>query len=293
MRQAVQRVITRGAACPAAWAGLAIVGAVCAMAIVGLFVGSASVDAQSTALSARIAAWKSADGTVELCLDLRDAVVGETRQCPGRRHLTFARAPQERWLRTNGIRVAPEVSIWVRARRVGECLDLGLGVSIEGQSRGFRARSWSWDWPSVATDRWQRTSTIQLQLPVAPHPELWTSEAGIAPGAQRLQVGRRAPEFRLPRLGGDEDALVPLSAAMSVRGEITLIVFWSSWAPFSDQTLTTLQGLRTTRDDLQVITVNVYEDSDDTGLPFAQRHSPTLLHLVDESGSVAQHYRVD
>ena len=275
---------------------LSVIGSI---AFLILFVSSPSIDAQSSSLSVRIAAWKSADGVVELCVDLRDATVGEVRQCPRRRQLTFARATEQRWLRSRSIEIAPEVSLWVRARRVGQRLDLGLGVSIEGEARGVRARSWVLDWPTAEVDRWLRTSSIALRLPVAPHPELWTSEAGVAAGAQRLEVGRRAPEFRLPRLGDFEDSLVSLTAAMSngtgrSRDErVTVIVFWASWAPRGDATLTMLDQLMTSRDDLLMIAVNVYEEAEGAGATFAQRYGPTLLHLVDETASVAQHFRVD
>ena len=260
---------------------------------IALFATSSSVDAQSATLSARIASWESADGTVELCLDLRDAVAGETRQCPRQRRLTFAQAPEGRWLRSRSIRIAPEVVVWIRARRVEQQLDLGLGVSIEGEARAVRGRSWSLNWETTPIDRWLRTTAIRLDLPVAPYPELWTTEAGIAAGAQRLQIGRRAPEFRLPRLGGPEDSLVSLSAARSGDPKSTLLVFWSSWSPFSDQTLTTLANLQANRDDLRVIGINVYEEAEDQGATFARRYGSLLDHLVDESGSVAQHYRVD
>ncbi|MYA02643.1 MAG: TlpA family protein disulfide reductase [Chloroflexi bacterium] len=272
---------------------LAVSAPILAVAALLLFAGSSRADAQDASLSVSLATWKSADGTIELCIGLRDAAVGETRQCPDRRLLTFARAPEFRWLRSRSIDVAPEVELWIRARRVGQRLDLGLGVSIEGVRRGLRARSWSLDWPATPVDQWRETSEISLQLPVAPYPDLWDTPAGIVPGAKRLQMDTVAPEFRLPRLGADDDVLVSLSSTRSADVRLTLIVFWASWAPLVGETLTVLSNLAERQGDILVIGVNVYEVGEGAGQKFAQRFAAGLLHLSDVDGSVAQHYRVD
>ena len=272
---------------------LAVLAPLLAVAALFLFAGSSQADAQDASLSVSLATWKSAAGTIELCIDLRDATVGETRQCPQRRLLTFARTQENRWLRSRSIAVAPEVELWVRARRVGQRLDLGLGVSIEGARRGLRARAWSLDWLATPVDRWQETSTISLQLPAAPHPELWDAPAGIAVGARRLQMDTAAPEFRLPELGGDDDTLVALSSTRSADHRITVIVFWASWAPLVGETLTVLSNLAEREDDVLVLGVNVYEVREGAGQMFAQQYAANLLHLSDVDGSVAHHYRVD
>ena len=272
---------------------LAVSAPIVALAALILLAGSSRADAQDASLSVSLASWKSADGTIELCIDLRDAAVGDTRQCPQRRQLTFARAPDARWLRSRSIAVAPEVELWVRARRVGQRLDLGLGYSIEGARRGLRARSWSIDWPSAPVDQWQTTSEIPLRLPVAPHPELWDTPAGIVAGAKRLQMGTPAPEFRLPELGADDESLLSLSSIRSPDQRVTLIVFWASWAPLVGETLSVLGDLAQREDNIQVIGINVYETSPGAGPAFAERFGVNLLHLADLDGSVAQHYRVD
>jgi len=272
---------------------LAVLAPIVAVATLFLFAGSSHADAQNASLSVSLATWKSTAGTIELCIDLRDAAVGETRQCPQRRLLTFARTGENRWLRSRSIAVAPEVEVWVRARRVGQRLDLGLGVSIEGVRRGLRARSWSLDWPATPVDQWRETSAISLQLPVAPHPELWNAPAGIAVGARRLQMGTAAPEFRLPELGREDGTLRALSSTRSADHRITVIVFWASWAPFVGETLTVLSNLAEREEDVFVLGVNVYEVRAGAGQMFAQEHASNLLHLSDVDGSVARHYRVD
>ena len=270
-----------------------IVVLIAAAASIALFETSADAEAQEFSLEARVATWMSSDGVLELCFDLRDAIAGETRLCPDRRMLRVARAPENRWLRTHSTQIGPETGVWIRVRRLGERLELGLALTVEGRARGIRRTGWVLDWASTPTEQWQRTSTVPLQLPVAPHPELWQSEAGIAVGARRLEVGRTAPEFILPRLGGADDSLISLSAARAGGERLTLIVFWSSWAPLVGETLSVLGDLAVSEPDVRVIGINVYEVDPEAGEAFIRNFGTGLLHLVDVDGSVAQHYRVD
>ncbi len=266
---------------------------IAAAATLALFQSNTDAEAQEFSLDASVATWMSSDGVLELCFDLRDAIAGETRQCPDRRMLRVERAPENRWLRTSTVHIGPETGVWIRVRRVGERLDLGLALTIEGRARGIRRTSWFLDWASTPTDQWQQTSTVPLQLPAAPHPELWQSEAGIAVGARRLEVGKAAPEFLLPRLGSTTDELTSLSDARAGAKQLTLIVFWSSWAPLVGETLSVLGDLAVSEPDVRVIGINVYEVNDEAGEAFIQNFGTGLLHLDDADGSVAQHYRVD
>ena len=258
-----------------------------------LLASLSTAQGQESSLRTNVTIWKSDAGVGELCIDLRDAVAGETRQCPGSRRLTFERAPQNQWLRSRAIHIAPEVSVWVRARRVGGRVDLGLGLSIEGVARGVRSRSWALDWETIPVNRWVQTSTVILQLPVAPHAELWPPKLGIVAGAPRLEVGKEAPEFKLPVLkNGDGDALA-LSDIRTGDEQLTLIVFWASWAPFVGETLSVLGDLAARESSVLVIGINVYEVTDGAGKDFVSNYGTDLIHLVDTEGSVAQHYRVD
>ena len=266
---------------------------IAAAAALALYESNADAEAQEFSIEARIATWMSSDGILELCFDLRDPLAGETRLCPERRMLRVARAPENRWLRTRTADIGPETGIWIRVRRLGEQLELGLALTAEGRARGIRRTSWVLDWASVPTEQWQRTSTVPLRLPAAPHPELWQSEAGIAIGARRLEVGRTAPEFLLPRLGGDEDSLISLSEARTGAERLTLIVFWSSWAPLVGETFSLLGDLADSEPGVRIIGINVYEVEPGAGQDFIQNDGAGLLHLVDLDGSVAHHYRVD
>jgi len=267
--------------------------AVVAVAIVAAWTSLGSVRAQESSLQVGIAVWISDEGVAEICVDLRDTVAGHTRQCPERRRLSFERAPEGRWLRSADLQIAPEVSIYARAQRRGGAINLGLGVTIEGATRGLRAAAWRFDWQSAPPSQWISTSMLPLQLPVAPHPELWPPASGMAPGAHRLEVGKPAPDFLLPALGDSDESLVSLSGVREGADRLTLIVFWASWAPFVDETLIALAELAQREDDVLVIGVNVYEAEEGAGEAFVQRTGSSLLHLVDTSGAVAQHYRVD
>ena len=258
-----------------------------------LLASLSTAQGQESSLRANVTIWKSDAGVGELCIDLRDAVAGETRQCPGLRRLTFERAPQNRWLRSRSINIAPEVSLWVRARLTGSRVDLGLGLSIEGVARGVRSQSWAFDWETIPLERWVQTSTVILQLPVAPHPELWPPKLGIVAGAPRLEVGKEAPEFKLRVLNNGVGDALALSDIRTGDEQLTLIVFWASWAPFVGETLSVLGDLAARESSVLVIGINVYEVTDGAGKDFVSNYGTDLIHLVDTEGSVAQHYRVD
>ncbi len=270
---------------------LAISAAACLLT--AAFVLPSSASAQDASLRVSVAAWKMDTGVFELCFDLHDTATGTTRLCPDLRVLNVAAATEHRWFRSRGLDIAPEVSVWVRARRVGERLDFGLGVREDGRSRGVRARSWSVDWQQQAVNRWLRTSSVALTLQASPYPRLWVTEAGLVNGAQRLEVDQLAPEFVLPRLGRDPESLISLSEAREGSEPFTLLMFWSSWAPYAVETLTELQEIAAQSAEVRAVTVNVYEVGDGAAEQFVREHGLRMLHLVDEDGAVARHYRVD
>ena len=259
-----------------------------------------SVNAQERSLRVNMAIWIPDASNAELCIDLRDSLDRQTRRCPDANRLNVPRAPEGRWLRSADLQIAPEVAIYARARRSGELVDFGLGVVIEGEARGIRGRTWRLEWGAAAPNRWTLSSTITLRLPVAPFPELWSLSSGIAAGAPRLELGRAAPDFALPALTPDSDAdtssgdsLIPLFGVRADGEQITVIVFWSSWAPRAGETLRTVSDLAARDGDLRALGVNVYEIEEGAGQAFAREHGGGILHLADATGEVARHYRVD
>ncbi|MYB20940.1 MAG: TlpA family protein disulfide reductase [Chloroflexi bacterium] len=262
-------------------------------ALFGALVPLAPARGQETSLRVNVAIWVSDQGTAEFCVELHDTTAGSTRQCPDRRRLTLSQAPQGRWLRSNDLSIAPEVSIYARANLSGSQLRYGLGVRVEGIARGLRAHDWVVNLETAEPNRWITSSTIRLSLPVAPHPELWPPVSGMVPGAHRLEVGEPAPDFLLPALGDSDESLVSLSSVREDADQLTLIMFWASWAPFVDETLSVLAELAEREDDVLIIGVNVYETEAGAAEDFVHRTGSNLLHLVDSNGAVAQHYRVD
>ena len=246
-----------------------------------------------SAVEVRAVVRLQAGDVAELCLDLRDPAQGEMRLCPNRRFLNVANARDGQWLRSHSVSIEPEMSLWVRARRDGGLLDLGIGTTLEGESRGLRRSTWRWNWSEAVTDRWTRTSAVELELLAPTHPELWEPSPGIALNTQRLQINQPAPNFSLLPLDGSSDDLVSLNAARSRADGATLIVFWSSWAPYATDTLSVLTGLTSTDPDILVIGVNVYDSSANTARRMASAYGSGLLHLVDHEGVVAEHYRID
>ena len=276
---------------PLAWTLLALTAVGFGLLAAALFHSPAG--AQEPSMRASVATWKDADGIIELCIDLHDEARGDTRICPDLRRLNVAAAAERRWFRSRAVEIAPSVSLWVRARRVGDRLDFGLGIRSDGRSRGLRAATWFFDWRQRPENRWQGSSSILLPVSVTPYSRLWATSAGMLSDAAQLAPGRPAPEFALPRLGEDPETLVSLFDALGGGARHTLLVFWASWAPHVEETLTTLSELAVESSEVRVIAINVYEPSQRAAQQFARDHGARILHLVDESGSVAQHYRVD
>ncbi len=248
----------------------------------------------SSQLSVRVAMRMSAEGVAEFCIDLRDAAA-ETRLCPGQRSLLVERAPQSRWMRSRSVFFGPELSLWVRARREGDHLRVGLGIKMGDEARNLRRTSWSFEWRRAPRDLWQRTTARTVELPAEPHPELWDQAAKIVSESRRLELDQPAPEFRLPRLDAEHDRLVSLSDARNADegGVAVILVFWSSWAPYASETLLMLGELAQDDPDLRVVGINVYESSLQVAAEFAAQYGDGMLHLSDAHGAVAEHYRVD
>ena len=238
------------------------------------------------ALAARIAALRSDDDTVRFCVELSDGQ--SERVCPQRQRLRFADAPDGRWLASEWFFIAPETSLRIRARRVGERLEFGLQLNADGERETLLPRLRFLTWAGVPVGRWLRSSTVELRLPASPHWEL--SGSGVAPGASRLELNRPAPEFRLQTLGS-ERRLVALSE-LRTPGAPTVIVFWASWAPYAAETLITLEQLAAQRA-LTLIAINVYETPREAEAALTDGRAALAHHLHDAGGAVARHYRVD
>ena len=257
------------------------------LALIGLIVPAAALAQDGGgALTARIAALRAGNGTIEFCVELGDEQAD--RVCPQRRRVRFANALDGTWLQSEWFFIAPETSLRIRARRVDERLEFGLQLNAEGDRETLLPRLRFLTWGRTPVGRWLRSSSVALRLPALAHWEL--NGSGVAPWANRLQLNQPAPEFRLQALGSDR-RLAELSK-LRTPGAPTLIVFWASWVPYAMETLTTLEQLAA-QGALTLIAINVYETAREAEAALANRPSALARHLHDASGAVARHYRVD
>jgi peroxiredoxin len=103
-----------------------------------------------------------------------------------------------------------------------------------------------------------------------------------------LELGREAPGFRLPTLGGGEAEL------SSWRGRVVVLNFWATWCPPCVAEMPSLERLHRALgpEGLAVVTVSTDEDEEAVEA-FVRRHGLTLPVLLDPAGRVAaQAYRV-
>jgi peroxiredoxin len=100
------------------------------------------------------------------------------------------------------------------------------------------------------------------------------------------ELGRAAPDFRLPTLGGDVRTL------SSLRGKTVLLNFWASWCgPCRGETpdLQAFFERLGSNKNLVVVGVNQQETESDAKA-FTEQFGVTYPILLDRSGSVAEVY---
>ena len=263
-----------------------IAAALTLLALIGLIAttGASAQDGEAT-LSARIAALRANDGTIVFCVELSNS---SEQVCPQRRRLNFANAPDGRWLTSEWFFIAPETSLRIRARRLGERLEFGLQLNADGTRETLLPRRRFLTWERTPIGQWRRSSTVALRLPALPHWEL--NGQGVAPGASRLTLDQPAPEFRLPTLDPNEPGAT--LSELRTPGAPTVLVFWASWAPYALDTLDALERLASQRA-LTLIAINVYETPREAEAALRDHPAAVAIHLHDPNGAVARHYRVD
>ena len=114
---------------------------------------------------------------------------------------------------------------------------------------------------------------------------------GIDEDAARLAPGERAPNFALPRLGGEG-----MLALSDFRGRTVVIAFWASWGSGDAELLRALdqvwreQGAN--EGELAAMAVNTYDTWEGATRAYAEI-AVGFDSAIDAEAVVARHYRVD
>ena len=110
------------------------------------------------------------------------------------------------------------------------------------------------------------------------------SPEGPAPGPQ---VGKPAPNFQLPNLGGQSVSL------SDFQGKPVLINFWASWCPPCRIEMPYIQEVfeEWSGQGLVVLAINIGESSSKVK-EFMENHALSFPVLLDMQGKVAEQYNV-
>jgi len=111
--------------------------------------------------------------------------------------------------------------------------------------------------------------------------------AARQPASSAPTIGAPAPDFRLPRLGGEELAL------SSLKGKAVVVNFWATWCGPCRDELPLLADLarRYPASELTVLGVNVQE-GEAVVRPFAEEMGITFPLVLDKTGEVVKRYRL-
>jgi peroxiredoxin len=109
------------------------------------------------------------------------------------------------------------------------------------------------------------------------------SRGGAPPPLSR---GGRAPDFELPRLGGEGSVSLP-----SLRGRLVLLNFWATWCKPCEDEMPAMERLyrQLPREDFELLAVSVDEDAAEVEA-FRQRLGLTFPILLDPEQRVARSY---
>jgi thiol-disulfide isomerase/thioredoxin len=101
---------------------------------------------------------------------------------------------------------------------------------------------------------------------------------------EMLQIGRAAPNFKLPALNGGEVSLD------QYRGRIVMLDFWATWCGPCRMTMPLLERLQKEYpDNLVLLAINLQEPKDIV-LDYVRKQGIHSRVLLDEQGSVGEIY---
>ena len=102
-----------------------------------------------------------------------------------------------------------------------------------------------------------------------------------------LEIGRPAPDFRLPGLDGK---MVSLSEH---RGKVVLVNIWATWCPPCVDEMPSMEKLyqQFKGKDFEILAVSVDASGAETVIPFMKKHNLTFPALVDTQGAIRNTYK--
>lgn len=105
-------------------------------------------------------------------------------------------------------------------------------------------------------------------------------------GAHAVNVGERAPDFRLPQLGKD----APLGLG-DLRGKVVFVDFWASWCSPCREAMPQYEKLNASlaHDQFSILAVNVDEVREDAA-KFLAAHPVSYAIVLDPAGDVPKAY---
>ena len=115
---------------------------------------------------------------------------------------------------------------------------------------------------------------------------LFALTMSIAGSAHAVDVGQRAPDFRLPQLGKDGQL-----GLAELRGKVVFVDFWASWCSPCREAMPQYEKLNASlaHDQFSILAVNVDEVRDDAA-KFLAAHPVSYAIVFDPAGEVPKAY---
>ncbi len=101
-------------------------------------------------------------------------------------------------------------------------------------------------------------------------------------------IGKKAPEFTLKTVGGEETTLTKYR-----EGKNAFVFFWATWCPYCRAQLQTLNERKdeVDKEGIKVILVDIQETADDVEA-YIKKYKVKYDSLLDQEGSVSEKYGV-
>jgi peroxiredoxin len=111
----------------------------------------------------------------------------------------------------------------------------------------------------------------------------------FGPAVEGVEVGKRAPDYRVPSLATGDT----LSLREAAKGRVTLVNIWATWCIPCKAEMPAMEKLYRTLGPrgFRILAVSIDEGSDDDVRKFAQEVGVSFEILHDKSGKIQQTYQ--